>query len=350
MVAGFAGFGFPKSHGSAFGLLAYQSTWLRVHHPSEFLCALLSEQPMGFYPPDALIHEAQHREVIILPPDVLHSEAECTVNQAGEIRVGLNYIKGVHGEDIEALIASRHTGGDFRNLADFAARADLTTPTLERLAWSGACDLLAGDDRHARRTALWQLGVARPALKTKGGQQLALELPLPDAPALDPLTDWQAMIANYTATGISIDRHPLALLREQLTDEGALSTADLAGTRHQSHVKIGGFVIARQKPQTANGITFMLIEDEFGTLNVIVPRKLYERYRTIVRTEPIIRVDGILERHADGGGAINLLAKSINRLTPRFGDACAHCQEPPQTQADPPQGPTTTSPPSHPRR
>ena len=323
MVAGFAGFGFPKSHGSAFGLLAYQSTWLRVHHPCEFLCALLSEQPMGFYPPDSLIHEAQHREVIVLPPDILHSEAECTVNDAGEVRVGLNYIKGVQGEDIERLVASRHAGGRFRNLADFAARAGVTTPTLERLAWSGACDLLAGDDRHARRTALWQLGVARPALKTKGGQQLALELPLPDAPALDPLTDWQAMIANYTATGISIDRHPLALLREQLTDEGALSTADLAGTRHQSHVKIGGFVIARQKPQTANGIMFMLIEDEFGTLNVIVPQKLYERYRTLVRTEPIIRVDGILERHADGGGAINLLAKSINRLTPQFGDVGA---------------------------
>ena len=145
MVAGFAGFGFPKSHGAAFGLLAYQSTWLRVHHPSEFLCALLSEQPMGFYPPDALIHEAQHREVVILPPDVLCSEAECTLTQDGEIRVGLNYVKGVHAEDIERLVASRHAGGNFDNLADFAARAGVSTPTLERLAWSGACDGLAGE-------------------------------------------------------------------------------------------------------------------------------------------------------------------------------------------------------------
>jgi error-prone DNA polymerase len=339
MVAGFAGFGFPKSHGSAFGLLAYQSTWLRVHHPSEFLCALLSEQPMGFYPPDSLIHEAQHREVIILPPDVLHSEAECTVNQAGEIRVGLNYVKGVHGEDIEALIASRHAGGGFRNLADFAARAGVTTPTLERLAWSGACDELAGPGRHARRTALWQLGVARPALKTKGGQQLALELPLPETPALDPLSDWQAMIANYQATGISIDRHPLALLREQLSADGALSTADLANVRHESHVKVGGFLIARQKPQTANGIMFMLIEDEQGTLNVIVPQKLYERYRTIVRTEPIIRVDGILERHEKGGGQINLLAKNITRLTPSIDAPAATVRDLRPTE----QPPTTTA-------
>ena len=316
MVAGFAGFGFPKSHGAAFGLLAYQSTWLRVHHPCEFLCALLSEQPMGFYPPDALIHEAQHREVIILPPDVLHSESECTLNQAGEIRIGLNYIKGIHREDIERLVASRDTGGPFNNLADFAARAGVTTPTLERLAWSGACDELAGGGPHARRTALWQLGVAQPAVKTKGGQQLALELPLPDAPALAPLNDWQSMIADYTATGISIDRHPLRLLREQLTAEGAQSIADLAAVRHKTPVRVGGFVIARQKPQTANGITFLLIEDEHGTLNVILPDKLYEKYRTIVRTEPLIRIAGILERHADGGGAINLLAKSINRLTP----------------------------------
>ena len=146
MVAGFAGFGFPKSHGAAFGLLAYQSTWLRVHHPSEFLCALLSEQPMGFYPPDALIHEAQHREVVILPPDVLCSEAECTLTQDGEIRVGLNHVKGVHAEDIERLVASRHAGGNFDNLADFAARAGVSTPTLERLAWSGACDGLAGGE------------------------------------------------------------------------------------------------------------------------------------------------------------------------------------------------------------
>ncbi len=339
MVAGFAGFGFPKSHGAAFGLLAYQSTWLRVHHPSEFLCALLSEQPMGFYPPDSLIHEAQHREVSILPPDVLHSEAECTLTKNGEIRVGLNYVKGVHAEDIERLIASRQQGGAFTGLADFAARAGMTTPTLGALAWSGACDGLAGGDRHARRTALWQLGVARPALKTKGGQQLALELPLPDLPDLPALTEWQAMIANYEATGISIDRHPLALLREQLTADGALSTADLATVEHQVHVKVGGFVIARQKPQTANGITFLLIEDEHGTLNVIVPRKLYEQHRTIVRTEPIIRVDGALERHADGGGAINLLAKSIYPLTTRIngtlpGIAQLHQPEQPPATGD----------------
>ena len=164
-------------------------------------------------------------------------------------------------------------------------------------------------------------------MKTKGGQQLALELPLPEAPALPALGEWDAMIADYTTTGMSIDRHPLRLLREQLTSEGARSIADLADVRHQAHVKVGGFVIARQKPGTAKGITFLLLEDEHGTLNVIVPRKLYEKQRAIVRTEPLIIVEGILERHANGGGAINLLAKNITRLTPNIDTPTATVKE-----------------------
>jgi error-prone DNA polymerase len=336
MVAGFAGFGFPKAHGAAFGLLAYQSTWLRVYYFQEFLCALLNEQPMGFYPPDSLIHEAQRRGATILPPDVIHSDAECTVAQtrdthsdtehaptgAGEIRVGLHYIKGVRAEDIDRLIASRTADGPFRSLADFAARAGPSTPTLERLAWSGACDALAGDGPHARRTALWQLGLATPARRTKGGDQLALDLPLSHAPRLPALSEWEEMIADYSATGISIEHHPIQLLRDQLTEQGAASTAQLATVRHGTQVKVGGFVIARQKPGTANGITFLLLEDEAGTLNVIVPPPLYEKHRLIVRTEPLVLIEGVLERHASGGGAINLLAKKIARLA-RLDDSAA---------------------------
>jgi error-prone DNA polymerase len=314
MVAGFAGFGFPKSHGAAFGLLAYQSTWLRVHYTQEFLCALLNEQPMGFYPPDALIHEAQRRGVGVLPPDVNHSEAECSVTLDGQIRVGLAYVKGIHDEDIARLIASREESGSFRDLGDFAARSGVGAPILERLAWAGACDTLAGGDAHARRTALWQLGVATPARTTTEGQQLALDLPLGDTPTLPQLGEWDAMIADYTTTGLTIDRFPLELLRTRLIEEGAVSTAQLAGTPHGRHIAVGGLVIARQRPGTANGITFLLLEDEYGTLNVIVPPPLYEQRRLLVRTEPLILVTGRLERHADGDGAINLLATTIESL------------------------------------
>ena len=320
MVAGFAGFGFPKSHGAAFGLLAYQSTWLRVHYAEEFLCSLLNEQPMGFYPPDSLIHEAQRRGLTILAPEINHSDAECSVTHDAAIRIGLSYIKGVHTEDIARLIRSRTEAGPFRSLEDLAARAGVNHTTLSQLAWSGACDTLAGDDRYARRTALWQLGIATPALHTNTGQQLALDLPLPDAPQLPALSEWGTLIADYTATGISTDRHPIELLRASLTARDAHSTAELATIDHGTHIILGGLVIARQRPGTANGITFLLLEDEHGTLNVILPSRLYEAHRATVRTQPLVLVEGRLERHANGGGAINLLASSIAALAqPREG-------------------------------
>ena len=143
MIVGFSGFGFPKAHGAAFGLLAYQSTWLRVHHGAEFLCALLDEQPMGFYPPDALIHEAQRRGIEILPPDVNASETICAVTEAGGVRLGLGYVAGVRGDEVDALVATRRSGGPFRSLDDLASRAGAGRPALDRLAWSGACDALA---------------------------------------------------------------------------------------------------------------------------------------------------------------------------------------------------------------
>ncbi len=319
MVRGFAGFGFPKGHGAAFGLLAYQSTWLRVHYPAEFLCALLNEQPMGFYPPDSLIHEAQRRRLEILPPDVNHSEAECTVTDTGAIRVGLSYIKGTHARDIERLLDARTAAGAFTSLAHFAANAGVSTATLERLAWSGACDELAGGGPRARRTALWQLGVATPAHTTDTGGQLALELALTDAPELPALDEWEAMIADYTATGVSIDRHPVELLRPSLDEQGATPIAALTNTPHATHLSVGGLVIARQRPQTANGIVFLLLEDETGTLNVIVPDRLYEPNRLTIRTEPLIVVHGRLERHANGGGQVNLLATSLTRLSHTTG-------------------------------
>jgi len=167
MVSGFSGFGFPKAHGAAFGLLAYQSTWLRVHYGPEFLCSLLDEQPMGFYPPDALVHEAQRRGIEISAPDVNLSEVGCTVTPEGSVRIGLGYVLGVRADEVAAIVQARHAGGgEFRSLEDLASRAGAGRAALERLAWSGACDALAGGDTPSgaqdRRVALWQLGVTAP--------------------------------------------------------------------------------------------------------------------------------------------------------------------------------------------
>jgi error-prone DNA polymerase len=321
MVQGFSGFGFPKAHGAAFGLLAYQSTWLRVHYGPELLCSLLNEQPMGFYPPDALVHEAQRRGMDVLPPDVNESEAECEMDpepahpraaarKRARVRIGLGYVRGVREQEVKELIATRKSGGRFRSLSDLASRAGAGAPSLELLAWSGACDSLVEGDR---RVALWQLGVATPGLDVPGGTQLALPLDLPAPPKLRELSRWETMLADYSSTGLTTGSHPLALLRTRMPAD-AITSRDLETRPHDSRVKVGGMVVARQRPGTANGIVFILLEDEFGTINLIIPSQVYERYRLIVRTEPLMLVEGKLERFAAAGGAINVLVDKVGSI------------------------------------
>jgi error-prone DNA polymerase len=355
MIVGFSGFGFPKAHGAAFGLLAYQSTWLRVHYGPEFLCSLLDEQPMGFYPPDALVHDAQRRGIGVLAPDVNHSAVGCTVTKDGAVRVGLGYVLGVRADEVAALVTERESRGPFSSLGDLASRAGAGRPALETLAWSGACDAIAGGDR---RRALWTLGVAAPAHKVgtlsaspvgtpgevgratqvegrhaagfasaaaarraaeamaaKGeGTQLALPLELPDAPDLRRLSGWESMIADYATTGLTTGPHALALLRDRLRGEGMVTSDDLRTLRHNTRVAVAGIVVARQRPGTAKGIVFMLLEDEAGTINLVVPPEIYERHRTIVRSEPLIVAEGKLERHPAGGGQINVLVTTMRGL------------------------------------
>jgi error-prone DNA polymerase len=333
MIVGFSGFGFPKAHGAAFGLLAYQSTWLRVHHGPEFLCALLNEQPMGFYAPDTLAHEAQRRGIELAPADVNFSEVECTVEEVGppaRVRIGLGYVLGVRRDEVEALVEARRARGPFRSLADLASRAGAGRPALEKLAWAGACDALAlpaatnGSwavaNGHARRTALWQLGVAAAGERVPAGTQLSLPLAVPAAPELRALDPWEGMVADYATTGLTLGPHPLALLRPTLP-AGTVTCRDLERLPHETPVRIGGLVVARQRPGTAKGIVFILLEDEFGTINLIVPPPVYERHRLIVRTEPLIMAEGRLERLPQAGGAINVYVRTLRALVTPEDDA-----------------------------
>jgi len=316
MVQGFSGFGFPKAHGAAFGLLAYQSTWLRVHYGPEFLCSLMNEQPMGFYPPDALVHEAQRRGVEVQAPDVNLSEVECDLGEGGDVRVGLAYVRGARREEIEALVAARKRAGPFRSLSELASRAGAGAPALELLAWSGACDSLAmgAGGASPRRLALWQLGVAAPGHGVPGGVQLALPLNLPAPPRLRDLSGWEAMLADYETAGLTVSSHPLALLREGLP-AGTVHSGLLEQLRHGSRVRVGGLVVARQRPGTAGGVVFILLEDEHGVINLIVPPRVYERHRLLVRTEPLLLVEGGLERFAKAGGAINVLVDRVGQIS-----------------------------------
>jgi error-prone DNA polymerase len=146
------------------------------------------------------------------------------------------------------------------------------------------------------------------------GTQLSLPLDLPGAPELEPLSPWPAMVADYTATGLTTGSHPIGLLRVELTSRGAISSADMPELRHGEQVRIGGLVVARQRPSTAKGVVFLLLEDEFGTINLIVPPAIYERDRLAVRTEPLVLAEGVLERHPDAGGAINILVSRLVAL------------------------------------
>jgi error-prone DNA polymerase len=282
-LLGFASFGFPKSH-----------AWLRHHHPAEFLCALLNAQPMGFYPPASLVRDAQRRGIEVRPPDVNRSAAACTL-EGNSVRVGIAYIRGLGSEPAGAFVAERGDGGTFRSVADLAQRAPLDRPALEALVASGACDCFGWP----RRQLLWRLGLA-PRSTSAGARgadrQLALPLePTSEIPELPAESVWERMLADYRTTGMSVDVHPLELLRPHLPAEVA-SSADLPGLQHGERVSIAGLVIARQRPATAKGVVFMLLEDEHGQVNLIVPPPAYERYRAAARGEPLLLARGRFEQ------------------------------------------------------
>jgi error-prone DNA polymerase len=338
-IRGFSGFGFPKAHSAAFGLLAYQSAWLRVHRSEEFLCALLNEQPMGFYPPDALVHEAQRRGVHLAGPDANRSRVLCHVERIeGEltVRIGLGYVKGARAEEMESLLAERERSGDYAGIADLASRSGAGRDGLERLAWAGALDALVGTGGvlplGGRREALWEAGGAGTGVRHGNDVQMALPLEPPRAPALKPLDEWQRAIADYRSIGMTLDEHPLGLMREDL-DPKILRSADLERAANGETVEVAGMVVARQRPETAKGIVFMLLEDERGTVNLVVPKAVYERCRAAVRAAPLVRARGRLERHE---GTTNVVVSEVIELDrPAPGDVRADDRRPPERPTRP---------------
>jgi error-prone DNA polymerase len=309
-LLGFASFGFPKSHAAAFALLAYQSAWLRHRYPPEFLCALLNAQPMGFYPPASLVRDAQRRGVEVLPPDVNRSDARCRL-EGDAVRIGLAYIRGLGEHAAEALVAER-AGGAFRSVSDLAARAPLDRPGLEALVAAGACDSFGWP----RRQLLWRLGLASRSAATGpggSGRQLALPLePTTEIPELPEQTPWERMLADYRGTSLSVGTHPLELLRPHLPPEVA-SSLELAELPHGEPVTVAGLTVARQRPATANGVVFMLLEDEHGQINLIVPPTVYERCRAVVRSEPLLLARGRFELN---GRNRNVVALEVASLAP----------------------------------
>jgi error-prone DNA polymerase len=319
-IKGFSGFGFPKAHSAAFGLLAYQSAWLRIHYGPEFLCSLLNEQPMGFYPPDSLVHEAQRRGIRVAPPCANRSRVLCHVETPREedgvrgglvVRVGLGYVKGVKKEEMDALVCERERAGPYTGIAELASRSGAGLPSLERLAWAGALDgVPVGAGEGDRREALWRVGVTGAGQTHGKGTQLALPMEPPEPPKLEQLGEWGKLVADYRSTGMSVDEHPLALLRPGL-DPKLVCSSELKKIDHGAAVEIAGMVTARQRPETANGVTFLLLEDERGSVNLVVPPPVYERHRPLVRTAPLLRASGRLERRE---GTVNVVVSELAPL------------------------------------
>ncbi|HZO61484.1 MAG TPA: OB-fold nucleic acid binding domain-containing protein, partial [Gaiellaceae bacterium] len=265
---------------------------------------LLNAQPMGFYPPASLVRDGQRRGVEVLPPDVNLSAATCS-NQDGAVRIGLGYIRSVGEAEAEAVVA----GQPYADVADLARRAPVGRGALEALVASGACDSFGAP----RRELLWRVGVApRPATVARGALQLSLPLePTAPVPELPVQTDWERMLADYGMTSLSVGTHPLELLRPHLPAD-TIGSAELPGHR-SGEIAVAGMAIARQRPATANGVVFMLLEDETGQVNLIVPPPVYERYRPLIRSEPLLLVRGRLERV---GRNVNVLVREVETLGP----------------------------------
>jgi error-prone DNA polymerase len=273
---------------------------------------------MGFYPPASLVRDAQRRGVVVRPPDVNLSDALCTVEQVergpgGPVRVGLAYVQALGECDARALVAERDAHGAYLDVGDLARRAPVSRDALEALVRGGACDALG-----PRRDLLWELGLAtrpQPVPGTAGElRQLTLPLgPTAETPALPDLTRWERMLADYRQTGLSVGVHPLALLRPHLPP-GTLSSAELHDRPHGAQVAYAGLAIARQRPATARGIVFMLLEDELGHVNLIVPSSVYEAHRAIVRSEPLLLVHGRYEQVERNRNVVVSSLRSLSRL------------------------------------
>jgi error-prone DNA polymerase len=311
-LVGFSGFGFPKSHAAAFGLLAYQSMWLRHHYPGAFLCALLNAQPMGFYPPASLVRDAQRRSVDVRPPHINLSDAASTIED-GAVRIGLEMIASISKPEARLLADERNANGPFTSIVEVAQRARLSHNGLAALVASGACDCLGPE----RRLLFWELGLAprtQPVPGSGGAEhQLALPLePTVATPALPAQTPWEQMLADYRTTGVSVGVHPLLLLRPHLPPE-TLTSLELRRQPHKAQISFAGMTIARQRPATANGVVFMLLEDEHNQVNLIVPPSIYDRHRALVRTESLLIVTGRYEKHDRNE---NILVDTVASLAP----------------------------------
>ncbi|MDX1453964.1 MAG: error-prone DNA polymerase [Gammaproteobacteria bacterium] len=296
-LQGFGEYGFPESHSASFALLVYVSAWLKCHEPAAFCAALLNSQPMGFYAPAQLVQDAQRHGVNILPVDVQCSDWDSTLERQADseqdrepaVRLGLSRVRSLDVESAERLVAARRDRV-FQSVNDLARRAGLSRQALEALAAADALRSLGGH----RHRAFWNVAGVEAPMPLIREPEFAEALPMLAAP-----TEGQNIVQDYAQLGLTLGRHPLALLRARLLEARCRSAAELWKLPTDMPVRVAGIVINRQRPSTAKGVTFMTLEDETGQVNLIIWRKLAEQQRKVMLQSRLLVVDGQLQRQGD---------------------------------------------------
>ena len=308
-IQGFGEYGFPESHAASFALLVYVSSWIKCHEPAAFACALLNSQPLGFYSISSIVQDARRHGVEVRPADVMVSRVDSSLERGGDgkpaLRLGLGLVKGLKVNSAERVVEARNDKR-FSSTEDLARRARLDRHDLSCLA---AADALSGLAGH-RREALWEtLAVDDPT---------RLELPAVPVslPALAAPTEGEEIVADYETLGLTLRRHPLALLRERLRKRRIIPATDLLKYRNGDRIQVAGIVTCRQRPATASGVIFVTLEDETGYVNLIVWNELADRQRKELLGSRLLSASGEVQKQ---GRVVHVLARRLEDLSPWLG-------------------------------
>lgn len=310
-ILGFGEYGFPESHSASFALLVYVSSWLKRHEPAAFTCALLNSQPMGFYSASQLVQDAQRHSVTVRPVDINTSAWDCSLepDEAGApaLRLGLRMVKGL-SEDAGARIVTARADGVFTEVQQLRERAGLDRGELGALASAGALKPIAGDRHRAR----WAVAGAETPLALFPGVTRYEPVPLLRRP-----TEGQNIVADYRSTGLTLERHPMCLLRRHLDRYGYIRADTLPGSGDGAAVNVAGLVITKQRPGTASGVIFVTLEDESGQVNVVVWKQVAETYRAALLNARLLGVVGELQIE---GQVIHVIARQLYDHSALLGD------------------------------
>jgi error-prone DNA polymerase len=356
-IEGFGEYGFPESHAASFAILVYISCWLKWHEPACFLAAMLNSQPLGFYGPSQLVQDAQRHGVKVVPADVSHSEWDCTLEILGSdpdsgqskggripiqdnyydearnverngktpspraltpfaasrqpaVRLGLRQISGLH-QEVANCIATERAIAPFQSTQDLAMRCQLDAGDLKALASADALLSLSGH----RRQQVWDASALKPAPELLKGVPTDEEVLL-----LQPAQEGEEVTFDYASLGLTLRSHPLQILREQLSKKKLLTAAQMHDYPSGRLVRACGIVTMRQRPQTAKGVVFVTLEDETGSVNVIVWRAVKEQFRHEVYQSRLLAVYGVWQRDEESGGEVrHVIAKRLVDLTHLLG-------------------------------